>query len=276
MEAPIRHPESDYDDSSSGSSRKRIRPSTSWVSEAEGSTPRSHQTPAPRAQQMGKRYIYDSMMPSKEARITTTQRLYPHPMLGHSAPQEMMISQVQELLEGPSDTQHKWHSMVPQQVGLQPGGSLAGLYKIPGSLTLRQQLMLQITEDEARLGAVHSIKCKLCPKVALRSWQCYQRHCDESEAHPVELNFCDRCGDHFARADSLKRHARGKNCHRRTQDNNEGVKKRINWHLNDFNARMERSLRTGEVFQYRFAEIAHRIRNESNGLSTSGKAPEKK
>ena len=216
------------------------------------------------------------MIQSTEAHITTTQRLYPHPMLGHSAPQGMMISQVQELLEGPPETQREWHSMVPQQVGPQPEGSLAGLYKIPCSLTLRQQLMLRITEDEARRGAVHSIKCKLCPKVVLRSWQCYQCHCDESEAHPIELNFCDRCGDHFARADSLKRHARGKNCHRRTQDNNEGVKKRINWHLNDFNTRMERSLRTGEVFQCRFAEIAHRIRNESNGLSTSEKAPEKK
>ena len=232
--------------------------------------------PAPRAQQKTKEYIYDSMIQSTEARITTTQRLYPHPMLGHSAPQEMMISQVQELLEGPSETQHKWHSMVPQLVGPQPGGSLAGLYKIPGSLTLRQQLMLCITEDEARCGAVHSIKCKLCPKVALQSWQCYQRHCDESEVHPVELSFCDRCGDHFARSDSLKRHRRGKNCHRRSQDDNDGAKNRINWHLNDFNARMECSLRTGEVFKCRFAKIAHRIRNESNDLATSEKAPEKK
>lgn len=212
------------------------------------------------------------MMRNPEAHLTTTWGLYPHPMLGPSAPQEMMRNPIQ----GPSETQHEWHSMVPQQAGPQPEGSLAGHYKVPSNLTLRQQLMLGITEDEAKHRAVHRIKCKFCPNVTLGSWQCYQRHCNESENHPVKLNFCNRCGDHFGRPNSLKRHLGGKNCPRRSRDDSEGSKRKLNLHLNDFNARLERCSRTGEAFECRFAEIAQGIRNEWNGPSSSNKAPKKK
>lgn len=223
--------------------------------------------PGTRAQRREKGHIYDSMTRSEEARPTTVQRLYPHPMLGPSAPQERMRSPVQELFEGPLETQHEWHGMVPQQIGQKPGGSIAGR-KIPGNMTLRQHMMLRITEDEARCGAVHTIKCKFCPEVTLRSWQCYQRHCNESEDHPAELTYCDQCGDYFARPDSMKRHIGRKNCLRTSPDNTERKKKTTKWGFDDFNARLEHCLRTREELGRPFAEIAR-----ENDLSASKKAP---
>ena len=55
-------------------------------------------------------------------------------------------------------------------------------------------------------GMVPEIRCRLCPETELKSWEEYKRHCDTNEAHPQKLSFCDTCGDHFARGDSLGRH----------------------------------------------------------------------
>lgn len=52
------------------------------------------------------------------------------------------------------------------------------------------------------------IECKLCSTVELSSWQCFRRHCDTSEDHPVKLTFCNRCGNYFGRQDSKRRHKR--------------------------------------------------------------------
>ena len=55
-------------------------------------------------------------------------------------------------------------------------------------------------------GMVPEIRCRLCPDAPLKTWEDFKRHCDTNEAHPLRLSFCDSCGDHFARGDSLGRH----------------------------------------------------------------------
>jgi hypothetical protein len=161
-ESPVRFPQADDNDSSScGSPKKRGRPDSSWVLDvAEGSTKRTHYMPATKAQQQDTRYIYDSMTRSREPRPIAAQGLYPHPLLGLSVPQVTVRSP--ELTEGRTE------------------GS-EGLYIIPRTLSERQRLMLQTTEDEVEHGAVRVIKCKLCPAVALKSWQCFRRHCNTCE-----------------------------------------------------------------------------------------------
>ena len=194
---------------------------------------------------MNNQYIYDSMTQSQEARFTTVLGLYPHPLPGPSSMQEVVGSLDQGQSEGnaSSEAQHEGPD---------------GHYPVPSKLTYRQRMMLRITADEARRGAVHAINCKFCPKVILRSWQCYRRHCKDSEAHPVALTYCNQCGDHFARGDSLKRHARRKNrddCLGTRPDDAERKRRTTQWHLDHFNARFERCLRTGEELGRRFAEI---------------------
>ncbi|KAN0135078.1 hypothetical protein V8E53_006969 [Lactarius tabidus] len=265
--------------SSSGSSRKRGRPSTSRVLEqAEGSSKRIHHTSATRAQQPNEEYIDDSMMRSSQAHITTIQGLYPHSLLGPSSPQEMVGFLDQEQFEGGAslEMQHESLSMAAQQSEPQLGGSTEGQdgrHPIPSNLTYRELMMLRITEDEARHGAVHAINCKFCLDVALGSWQSYQRHCNAAEDHPAELTFCDQCGDHFARPDSKNRHVANENkdCLGIKAVDAKRKKKTTKCHFDEFNARLEHCLRTGEELGRRFTEIVPR-----NVASTSKKAPKKK
>ena len=118
--------------------------------------------------------------------------------------------------------------------------------------------MLQTAKDDVECGAVRAIKCKLCPAAELRSWPCFRRHCNTSEDHPVELTFCDQCGDYLGRRDSEKRH-KGKRhqegCRTTPRDQAEWKKKTAKRLFEDFNAKMENCLRTGEDLGPRFAAI---------------------
>ncbi|KAH9042970.1 hypothetical protein EDB83DRAFT_2677532 [Lactarius deliciosus] len=238
---------------SSGTTHKR-RPSASWVlEEAERSTKRTHHTPATSAQ----------------------NELYLHQLLGSSATQETVGFPEQELLEGmeQSETQHDERSIVsPHTGGSAEGGD--GRYAIPRTLTERQRLMLQTTEDDVERGAVRVIKCKLCPTTELGSWQCFRRHCKTSENHPAELVFCDRCGDHFGCRDSKKRH-NGKRyqeeCHATPQDHAEWKKMTVKRLFEDFSAKIERCLRTGEELGPRFAAITQQAMQQAKVPTTSKK-----
>ncbi|KAH9012117.1 hypothetical protein EDB84DRAFT_1444831 [Lactarius hengduanensis] len=274
---PTGVPQADDNDSgSSGTAHKRRRPSASWVlEEAERSTKRTHHTPATSAQKHDENNTYDSTTQSREARTITAQELYLHQLLGSSAPQETVEFPEQEHLEGreQSETQHDSRSMMsPHSGGSAEGGQ--GLYAIPSTLTERQRLMLQTTEDDLERGAVHVIKCKLCPTAELGSWQCFRRHCKTSENHPAELVFCDRCGDHFGRRDSKKRH-NGKRyqeeCRATPQDHAEWKKKTVKRLFEDFSAKIERSLRTGEELGPRFAAITQQAMQRAKVPTTSKK-----
>ncbi|KAH9039785.1 hypothetical protein EDB85DRAFT_1927626, partial [Lactarius pseudohatsudake] len=266
----------DNDSSGSGTPRKRRRSSASWVlEEAEGSTKRTHQTPATRTQNQDNKYIYDSTARSREARAITAQGLYLHPLLGSSTQQETVGFPVQEQLEGREqlETPPDSRDMMPLHTG-ESAEVREGLYAIPSTLTERQRLMLQTTEDDVERGAVHSIKCKLCPTVELGSWQCFRRHCKTSEEHPAELIFCNRCGDHFGRRDSEKRHT-GKRyqdeCRTTPRDQAEWKKTTVKRLFEKFDTKIEHCLRTGEELGPRFATITQQAIQQAKVPTTSKK-----
>jgi hypothetical protein len=78
--------------------------------------------------------------------------------------------------------------------------------KIPSKLKPRHRKFLVATEVELARGVVQDIRCRICPKATFKDWEDYKRHCDTAEVHPLELFFCDLCGDFFARNDALLRH----------------------------------------------------------------------
>ncbi|KAH9058220.1 hypothetical protein EDB87DRAFT_943306 [Lactarius vividus] len=258
----------------SGIAHKR-RPSASLVlEEAEGSTKRIHHTPATRTQKQDKTYTYDSTVQSREARTVTAQGLYLRPLLGSSAQQETVGLPEQEHLEGRGqlETPHESHAIVP----LRTEGSAEGqdIYAIPSTLTERQRLMLQTADGDVERGAVRIIKCKLCTAVELGSWQCFRRHCNTSEDHPAELTFCDRCGDHFGRRDSKKRHNGKKyqeECRTTPQGHAEWKRKTVERLFEDFNTKIERCLRTGEELGPRFATITRYAMQQAKVPTTSKK-----
>jgi hypothetical protein len=80
------------------------------------------------------------------------------------------------------------------------------LFVIPRIFRPVYRLLLQASEADFARGAVQAIKCRLCPDTKLKDFDQFKRHCKSSERHPLEIHFCDRCGDYFARSDALKRH----------------------------------------------------------------------
>jgi hypothetical protein len=81
-----------------------------------------------------------------------------------------------------------------------------GGFRIPKSLRQRHRDLLRAKSDDWERGTVGMLKCRLCPDAAFANWEDYKRHCNFSEAHPLDIHFCKYCGDFFARTDSLKRH----------------------------------------------------------------------
>jgi hypothetical protein len=99
------------------------------------------------------------------------------------------------------DAAHRIDSTVQQQQE-----EATELFKIPRKFKPGYRLLLQASEADFARGAVQTIKCRLCPDTKLKDFEEFKRHCKTMETHPLELHFCDRCGDYFARSDSLKRH----------------------------------------------------------------------
>jgi len=106
-------------------------------------------------------------------------------------------------VEGSVDEDAALHTQsAPQQ---QQEGATE-LFKIPRIFEPRHRIFLQASEADFARGVVQAIKCRICPDTKLRNFVEFKRHCQTSETHPLEIHFCDRCGDYFARHDSLKRH----------------------------------------------------------------------
>ncbi len=81
------------------------------------------------------------------------------------------------------------------------------LFKIPRIFKPMHRLLLQASEADFARGAVQAIKCRVCPGTTVKDFGDFKRHCNTSETHPLEIHFCGRCGEYFARHDSLKRHS---------------------------------------------------------------------
>ena len=139
------------------------------------------------------------------------------------------------------------------------------LREIPGALTKRERSMLLTTQAERERGGVRIIKCNLCPNAKFGSWETFRRHCKECEKHPVELQYCDRCGDYFARSDSKNRHENTKEeaylqaCRDTLPHVAKMKKEKIGLLFKAFDARLSHCLEGGEEIWPMFSEAASRL-----------------
>jgi hypothetical protein len=126
--------------------------------------------------------------------------------------------------------------------------------------------MLVATQDDWVRGAIREIRCRLCPDTKLKTWEDFKRHCNTMEAHPLKISFCVKCGNFFAHGDSLKRHLNNSppECRSVTPEK-AGAKRRETEKAHDeFKARLERFLRTGEDIGRPFSQIIKEMYPESS------------
>lgn len=147
------------------------------------------------------------------------------------------------------------------------------LLVIPRIFKPEYWLLLQTSEADLVRGAVQAIRCRLCPGRVIKNFDDFKRHCETSERHPRNIHFCDRCGDFFARSDSLKRHRKKPppECLRVTQV--EALEKRevtVQVH-EDFIRRMDHGLETGEGIERGFSEIIKERYPKSSKKRTGGR-----
>ncbi|KAN0123257.1 hypothetical protein V8E52_003210 [Russula decolorans] len=163
------------------------------------------------------------------------------------------------------DAAHRIDSTVQQQQE-----EATELFKIPRKFKPGYRLLLQASEADFARGAVQTIKCRLCPDTKLKDFEEFKRHCKTMETHPLALHFCDRCGDYFARSDSLNRHhkrpppecrkvtpAKAAEKRRVTEDEHE-----------DFIRQLEYTLITGEDIGRSFSQIIKEKYPESSKKRT--------
>ena len=143
------------------------------------------------------------------------------------------------------------------------------LFEIPGDFEAFS-ILLAATEADWTRRAVNKIKCRLCPNSEFSRWDDFKRHCRTTEAHPLEISFCEHCGDFFARSDSLKRHLKRPpvECLDVTPEKAEEKRQETEGVHGDFIGRVERSLMTGEEIGIAFAQIIKQKYPESSKKRT--------
>jgi hypothetical protein len=267
----------DSDEDGPGGPKKRGKPSVTRVQGEAASTKRTCRPPVIRTQQRKIDRISKAAGHGAERLGSTTARgVYHRSLLGLSVPQGSVGVLGHEL---PSwivgreqvETQRETGSLAPQQISLQENAEDGeDLHQIPGNLSERERSMLQMTQDERERGAVGTIKCKLCPDAQLGAWVTFQRHCNACEKHPLELHFCPRCGDHFARSDSRNRHYKRKDEACRNMSPHDGMEKteKVERLFEAFDARLTHCLKSGEKIWPMFSDAASKIlKNTSKKVS---------
>jgi len=146
------------------------------------------------------------------------------------------------------------------------------LFKIPRKFKPGYKLFLQASKADFARGAVQTIKCRLCPDTKFKDFKDFKRHCKTMEAHPLEIDFCDRCGDFFARSDSLKRHHNQPptECRKVTPVKAAEKRRVTEKEHKDFIRRLEHSLMTGEDIGRPFSQIIKEKYPESSKKCTGG------
>ena len=143
------------------------------------------------------------------------------------------------------------------------------LFEIPSDFE-EFRMLLAATEADWTRRAVDEIKCRLCPTSGFSKWDNFRRHCKTTEAHPLEVSFCEHCGDFFARSDSLRRHLKQPpaECLEVTPEKAEEKRRETERVHGDFIGRVERSLMTGEEIGVPFAQIIKQMYPESSKKRT--------
>ena len=144
-----------------------------------------------------------------------------------------------------------------------------------------------LREDPQTASGVEEYKCRLCPGTNLKTHQDFKRHCNTAEAHPLEISFCDDCGDFFARKDSLLRHQKNPppECKSLTKEEAErkrkvGEKKRKETELlhDDFLRGLEEYLKTktgegfapfSQIIKAKYPESAKKNKFSKKNISSS-------
>ena len=144
------------------------------------------------------------------------------------------------------------------------------LFQIPSNFHEGYRILLAATRADWTRGAVDEIKCRLCHDSWFTKWEDFKRHCKVTEAHPLEISFCEHCGDFFARTDSLKRHRSRPpyECLNVTSDRAEEKRRETEREHGEFMGRVERSLTTGEEIGAPFAHIIKQKYPESSKKRT--------
>ena len=70
-------------------------------------------------------------------------------------------------------------------------------FNIPKDLKMGYQVLLMATQADRAHGSISEIRCRLCPNTKFNKWGEFRRHCDNNEAHPLTIYFCEYCGDYF-------------------------------------------------------------------------------
>jgi hypothetical protein len=152
------------------------------------------------------------------------------------------------------------------------------LFEIPRKFERGHRLLLQASESDFARGAVQAIECRLCPDAKLKNFQEFKRHCDFTETHPLVIHFCDRCGDFFARPDSLVRHGKQRlpKCHRVTPEMAAQKRRATEEAHEEFIRKLEYGLKTGRDIGKPFSRIIKDKYPESSKKRTgSGNEPER-
>ena len=123
-------------------------------------------------------------------------------------------------------------------------------FEFPKKFKMGCQALLTATQADRERGSVCEIKCRRCPGTKFKSWDDYTRHCYTSEKHPLTIDFCDFCGDYFARTDSLKRHREHPpmECLSVTRSKADEKRRETQRIHDEFVARLREFLRTGEEY----------------------------
>lgn len=146
------------------------------------------------------------------------------------------------------------------------------LFEIPRIFKHRYKLLLQASEVDFARGAVQTIKCRLCPETKLKDFEEFKRHCKTAETHPLQIHFCDDCGDYFARSDSLKRHHNQPPAECRKVTPAKAAEKRrvTKEEYDNFIWRLDHGLITGEENERSFSQIIKEKYPESSKKRTGG------
>jgi hypothetical protein len=196
------------------------------------------------------------------------QGMHSYPLLGSSFQQEGIVTSAQDQLprlEGGVEEEvwpHIDHVVQPQAEN--------NPIPIPNNLSTRYRTLLAATESDWECGTVQGIMCRLCLGVGFRTWERFKRHCDTTEAHPLKITFCDRCGDFFARSDALKRHRNNppRNCRNANPEEARQKLRKTKAAHNELLERLERCMETGEEVGMHFAQVVKEMYPESSKKRT--------
>ena len=144
---------------------------------------------------------------------------------------------------------------------------------IPKNLDEEFRTLLAATEADWKSETIQRIMCRLCREARFKTWDRFKRHCNTTEAHPLKIAFCNRCGDFFSRSDSLRRH-RDKppfQCRNAMPEKAEEKRRVTEKAHKEFKERLKHCGKTGEEVGGSFAHIIKMIYPDSSKKRTGSK-----